>query len=47
MLFEEMMQDEREVGRAEGRIEGEEAVFDRLNRLVQLLAEQKPTDDIL
>ena len=43
MLFEEMMQDEREAG----RLEGEEAAFDRLNRLVQLLAEQKRTDDIV
>jgi len=43
MLFEEMMQDEREAG----RLEGEEATFERLNRLVQLLAEQKRTDDIV
>lgn len=51
MLFEEMMQDEREAGRAEGRkegrLEGEEATFERLNRLVQLLAKQKRTDDIV
>lgn len=47
MLFEEMMQDEREAGRTEERLEGEEAAFDRLNQLVQLLAEQKRTDDIV
>ena len=43
MLFEKMIQDEREAGRAAGRLEGEEAAFDRLNQLVQLLAE----DDIV
>lgn len=37
----------REAGRAAGRLEGEEAAFDRLNQLVQLLAEQKRTDDIV
>lgn len=47
MLFEEMIQDEREAERAAGRLEGEEAAFDRLNQLVQLLAEQKRTDDIV
>ena len=47
MLFEKMIQDEREAGRAAGRLDGEEAAFDRLNQLVQLLAEQKRTDDIV
>ena len=51
MLFEEMLQEEREAGRAEGleagRREGEEAALQKMNRLVQILSEQSRLADIV
>lgn len=50
MLFKEMMEDERAAGREEGLEEGRreaQAAMQRLNQLIQLLAEQNRTDDIL
>jgi len=43
MLFEEMLKDEREEGREEGR----EEERNRLNRLIQLLAQQQRVNDII
>ena len=46
MLFEEMMQDEREAGRIEGLAEGKK-ILEKQNQLIQLLAKQNRLNDIV
>ena len=43
MLFEEMLRDEKEEGRAEGRAETKQA----MSQLIQILSKQNRMDDII